>query len=82
MKRRWLGLSTVALLAFGIPAAHAVDPPLPDPNFAKTLTASPCTAEANDVYEQDQFAQEGWEQVADDALEWAKEHAVTAVAAG
>jgi plastocyanin len=61
MKRRWLSFSALALLALGIPAAHAVDPPLPDPNFAKTLTPSPCTADAGNAYEQAQYAAEGWD---------------------
>lgn len=53
----------VLALVLGLAALAGIakaSPPTPEPNFAKTLIPSPCVAEPGNVYEAQQYADEGW----------------------
>src|SRR3954463_3188527 len=51
----------MAVLAVAAPAAVAEPrPPLPEANFAGTITPRPCALEGNDPYERRFYEQEGW----------------------
>jgi plastocyanin len=62
MGRRLLGLAAgVAVLMAGAAATTArAGLPTPEPNAVATVTPVPCTAEAGNAFEQDQYAVEGW----------------------
>jgi plastocyanin len=58
--RRWLavgGLLTVLAAGSGVAKAGL---PLPEPNAVTTVTPVPCTPEAGNGYETEQYATEGW----------------------
>src|SRR5437660_1400627 len=57
MRRLPLTVAAAGVLVAGMLTAQA-GPPLPDPNFRKTLFPSPCSA--TNRYEAAQFAAEGW----------------------
>ena len=53
-----LAFMAAAIVAGAWAPARASGPPVPDPNFAKTVTASPCGPE--NQYEKADFIHEGW----------------------